>query len=73
MLMGDGEGVGLVMTDTNKFFLTNLRFFINLYYFEQFLRQCDFLKLLLIQNELIFNLWMKWMGPVFENTFSYGK
>ena len=30
MLMGDGEGVGLVMADANKFF-TNLRFFIDLY------------------------------------------
>ena len=30
MLMGDGEGVGLVMTDANKFF-TNLRFSINLH------------------------------------------
>ena len=35
MLMHDygeeiGQGVGLVMTDANKFF-TNLRFFMNLY------------------------------------------
>ena len=29
-IMGDGEGVGLMMTDANKFF-TNLKFFINLY------------------------------------------
>ena len=29
MFMGDGEGVGLVVTDVNKFFYTNLMFFIN--------------------------------------------
>ena len=43
-------------------FYTNLKFFINLYWCEQFLKQCGF-KQLLVQNELIFNLWMKWMKP----------
>ena len=36
---------------------------------EQFLRQCDFLKQLFVQNELIFNHWMKWIKPVFDNAF----
>ena len=36
---------------------------------EQLLRQCDFIKQLLVQNELILNLWMKWMKPVFDTTF----
>ena len=34
------------------------------------LRQCGFFKQLLVQNELIFNLWMKRMKPEFDNTFS---
>ena len=53
MVMGDGEGVGLVMTDANEFFIS-LRFFINLYCCEEFL-MC-FFKQLLAQNEFIFNL-----------------
>ena len=36
--MGDEEGVD----QANKFFFTNLRFLINLYYCKQLLRQCDF-------------------------------
>ena len=28
---------------------------------------------LLVQNELIFNLWVKWMKLVFDNIFSQGK
>ena len=51
-------------------FYTNLRFFINLYWCEQFLRQCGFFKQPLVQNELKFNLWVKWMKHLLDNTFS---
>ena len=37
---------------------------------KQFLRQWYFFKQLLVQNELIFNLWMKLMKLLFGNTFS---
>ena len=39
---------------------------------EQLLRQSDFFKQLLVQNDLIFNLWMKWMKAVFGTTFFRG-
>ena len=35
MIMGDGEGVDLVMTDANEFFYKS-QVFINLYQYEQF-------------------------------------
>ena len=66
--MGDGEGVGLVMTDANKFFYKSQVFhwFILMW---TILRQYGFFEQLLVQNELIFNLGMKWMKPVFDNTW----
>ena len=37
------------------------------------IRQHDFLKIVLVQSELIFNLWMKCMNPEIDNTFSEEK
>ena len=69
LMYGDGEGVGLVMTDTNKFSLQISGFLIIILMWTIFKRMW-FFKQLLVQKELIFNLWMKLMKSVFDNTFS---
>ena len=69
LMYGDGEGVGLVMTDTNKFSLQISGFLIIILMWTIFKRMW-FFKQLLVQKELIFNLWMKLIKSVFDNTFS---
>ena len=49
MVMGDGEGVDLMMTDANEFFYQSQVF----HYFilmRKILTQCSFFKQLLVQN-----------------------
>ena len=55
----------------NKFFISGFSLIYNN------VKNCSdnifFFKQLLVQNELIFNLWIRWMRPEFDNTFSHGK
>ena len=53
MVMGDGEGVGLTMTDANEFFYKS-QVFHEFILMRTILIQCGFFKQLLVQNDLIF-------------------